>query len=167
MNKNLFKLFILLLIHPYLLAGCDLSSPKVDSGGSVTVIAPIDVELFSEDASLRVRLWNAEQLEIIQNTANCAVTYNQQTQTEEVHCPEGIEYQEVTPEEFSFSIQEIGTSIEVRSEMIRVGEKYRLLISGSSNDNCNTTSADVVDIAGFNQVVLEDLMWMTTGMACP
>lgn len=167
MNKHLWKSLIPLLTFAFILSACNMPSQEGDSAGGVSFIVPIDVAMFSQDGVVRARLWSADQLEITERTANCAVSYNQQTQTEEVHCPEGIEYQEVTPEEFIFPIQEIGVSIKVSSDVIRVGEKYRLLISGPSNDNCNTTSASVVDIARSSDVNLDDIAWETTVMACP
>jgi len=150
-----------------LLSGCDWTSSDIDSTGIVTFTVPVDAELFSDEATLRLALWDADQLEIMKRTANCSMTYHLETQTEEIHCPEGVEYEAVTPEEFTFPVQEMGEIIKVESNHIRIGEKYRLLISGLSNDNCNTTSASVEGIAQQAEIILEDLMWMTTLMACP
>jgi len=167
MKNQLFKTFLIILIFFSLLSGCDLTSPDIDSTGSVTFTVPVDSDMFSNEAILRLTLWNADQLEIMKRTANCSISYNLETQTEEIHCPEGVEYEEVTPEEFTFPVQEIGEIIEVESDNIRIGKKYRLLISGLSSDNCNTTSASVEGIAQHADIIIEDLMWMTTLMACP
>jgi len=167
MKKQRFITLVIILFLFSLLSGCDLTAADIDSTGSVTFSVPVDVELFSDETTLRLTLWNADQLDIIKRTANCAITYNPETQTEEIHCPEGVEYEAVTPDEFTFPVQEIDESIEVESDNIRIGEKYSLLISGLSSDNCNTTSASVEGIAQHAVIIIEDLMWMTTLMACP
>ena len=149
------------------LAGCSITSPFSGSGDPVTFSVRIDADTFSPEANLRVRIWAAEQLEIAENTANCAVSYNADTQTEELHCPDGVVYQQPTPEEFEFLVQNIGEQIEIRSASVTVGEMYRLQISGLASDDCNTTSASVEEKARSAQIVLQDLMWATTMMACP
>jgi hypothetical protein len=149
------------------LAGCSIVAPFSRSVEFVTFSVLIDKGTFSPEASLRVRIWNAETLKVAESNANCAVSYNQETQTEEVHCPEGVNYREVTPEEFEFLIQDIGAEIEIKSTTVTVGEKYRLQISGLASDDCNTASATVEEKARSAHILIEDLMWATTLMACP
>jgi len=163
MKKYICSLFILFLVFIPVWVECDGGY----SGEVVTFVMPIPVEIFSQNAILRVRLWNNEQLEISEKNSTCAVSYNAKTRTEEIHCSGGVEYQEVTPEEFMFPVGEINASIEVRSATVRVGEKYRLLISGLSNDNCNSTSADVREAANSETIIIAELSWRTTTMACP
>lgn len=160
-------LLILFLILIPVLARCDDLSIQGYSEKIVTFVVPISVEMFSQNAILRVSLWNEEQLEISERNSACMVSYNAQTKTQDIRCPEGIEYQEVLPEEFTFSVQEVTASIKLRSTTIRRGEKYRLLISGLSNDNCNHASADVRDVANSGTITMERLSWHTTEMACP
>ena len=167
MKKKLFITFVIILVLFSLLSGCDLTSSDIDSTGSVTFTVLVDVDMFSDEATLRLTLWNTDQLEILKRTADCSISYNLETQTEEIHCPEGVEYEAVIPDEFTFPVQEIDEFIEVESDNIRIGEKYRLLISGLSSDNCNTTSASVEVIAQQADITIEDLVWMTTLMACP
>ena len=167
MKNQRFITFFNILILFSLLSGCDLTAADIDSTGSVTFTVPVDVAMFSDEATLRFTLWNADQLEIMKRTADCSITYDLETQTEEIHCPEGVEYEAVIPDEFTFPVQEIGEIIEVESDNIRIGEKYRLMISGLSIDNCNTTSASVEGIAQQADITIEDLVWMTTLMACP
>ena len=167
MKKKRYLTFVFIIILFSLTSGCDWSAADIDSTGSVAFTVPIDAELFSNEAILRLTLWNADQLEIMKRTANCSVSYNSETQVEEVHCPEGVEYEAVTPDEFKFPVGEIDEVIKVESDHIRIGEKYRLQISGLSSDNCNTTSASVEGIAQHAEINIEDLMWMTTMMACP
>jgi hypothetical protein len=78
-----------------------------------------------------------------------------------------VDYQEASPEEFEFLVQDLGAEITIKSTSVRVGERYRLQISGLANDDCNTASARVDDTADSAQIILENLMWATTMMACP
>ena len=167
MKKGQLVSFVLIPILLSILSACAVQSSAIDSTGSVTFTVPIDAEMFSEEAALRFTLWNADQLEIMKRTANCAVSYNVELQKEEIHCPEGVEYEEVTPEEIIIPVQEISISAKFESDQIRVGERYRLLITGLSNDNCNTTSASIEDMAQQVDLTFEDLGWATTEMGCP
>ena len=149
------------------LAGCSIVAPFSRSVEFVTFNVLINAEVFSPEANLRVRIWNAETLKVAERNANCAVSYNQETQTEEVHCPEGVVYREASPEEYAFFVQDIGAEIEIESATVTVGEMYRLQISGLASDDCNTASATVEERAGSAHIVLENLLWATTMMACP
>ncbi|MBE9479335.1 MAG: hypothetical protein IMY80_05160, partial [Chloroflexi bacterium] len=93
MSKRLITNLFLLLAVSSFLAGCSIVAPFSRSGENVTFSVAIDTGTFSPEANLRVRIWDAEQWEIAESTANCAVVYNQETQTEEVHCPDGVVYQ--------------------------------------------------------------------------
>ena len=148
------------------LAGCSVVAPFSRSVEFVTFNVSINKEAFSPEANLRVRIWNAATLKVAESNANCAVSYNQETKTEEVHCPEGVNYREVTPEEFEFLVQDIGAEIEIKSATVTVGEMYRLQISGLASDDCNTASATVEEKARSANILIEDLMWATTLMAC-
>ena len=167
MKEQRFISFVIILILSSLPAGCDWTSSDIDSTGIITFTVPVAADMFSDEATLRFALWNADQLETMKRTADCSISYDLETQTEEIHCPEGVEYEAVTPAEFTFPVQEIDEFIEVESDNIRIGEKHRLMISGLSSDNCNTTSASVEGIAQHAEIVIEDLVWMTTLMACP
>jgi hypothetical protein len=136
------------------------------AAGNVTFVIPIEVDNFSKDATLSVRLWNAEQLAYAEENAPCAVSYDAQTGIEAIHCPEGVEYHEAMPEELAIPISNVDTNITVTSTSIRVGEKYRVQISGLSNDDCNSTSASIDGTANSQTITLENLAWMTTMMAC-
>jgi hypothetical protein len=166
MNQSLVRSFILPAALIFL-AGCSIVAPFSRSVEFVTFSVVIDKVNFSPEASLRVRIWNAETLKVAESSSNCAVVYNQETQTEEVHCPEGVEYREVSPEEFEFLVQDMGAEIEIKSATVTVGEMYRLQISGLASDDCNTASATVEEKARSAHILIEDLMWATTLMACP
>ncbi len=157
--------FVLVLI--VLSTGCSLISPAATSDTEVSFTIAIDAGVFSAERPVRFVFWNAAQLEIAQRNANCSISYDAATEKEEVHCPEGVVYEPVTPHEFAFTRDEIGDRVELTPGNIYVGQRYRLQISGLSNDNCNSTSASVEEIARSAEVVIEDLMWMTTMMACP
>ncbi len=166
MNQSFVRSFILPAALIFL-AGCSIVAPFSRSVEFVTFSVVIDKVNFSPEASLRVRIWNAETLKVADSSSNCAVVYNQETQTEEVHCPEGVEYREVSPEEFEFLVQDLGAEIEIKSATVTVGEMYRLQISGLASDDCNTASATVEEKARSAHILIEDLMWATTLMACP
>ena len=167
MRKHRGLLLILLIAASSLLVGCSAASSFAGPEENVTFIVRIDVEPFSPEANLHVRIWDSGQLKIAESNANCTVSYNLETQTEEVHCPGGVEYQEASPEEFEFLVQDLGAEIKIRSTSVTVGERYRLQISGLANDDCNTALASVEDEADSTQIVLENLMYGTTMMACP
>ena len=166
MNQSFARTFLLPAALIFL-AGCSIVAPFSRSVEFVTFNVSINTEAFSPEASLRVRIWNAETLKVAESSANCAVVYNQETQTEEVHCPEGVEYREVSPEEFEFLVRDLGAEIEIKSATVTVGEMYRLQISGLASDDCNTASATVEEKARTAYILIEDLMWATTMMACP
>jgi hypothetical protein len=166
MNQSFLR-SVVLYATVIFLAGCTQPLLVDGSGENVVFTVAITPGNFSQDATIRVRIWDSEQLDIAENIANCAVSYNQETQTEEVHCPEGVVYQETTLEEYEFLTQNLGTEIEIRSESVTVGEKYRLQISGLASDDCNTTSASVEEKARSENILIENLLWATTMMACP
>jgi hypothetical protein len=167
MRKRLITKLFLLLAASSFLVGCSIIAPFSRSDEFVTFSVVINKETFSSEASLRVRIWNAATLKVAESNANCAVSYNQETKTEEVHCPESVNYREVSPEEFEFIMQDIGMEIEIMSATVTVGERYRLQISGLASDDCNTASATVEEKARSAKVLIDDLMWATTLMACP
>ncbi len=63
----------------------------------VTFYLTIPPDGFSPEAELRVSLWTAEQVAASEKIANCAISQDPQTGEETVQCPEGVEYQEITP----------------------------------------------------------------------
>ncbi len=166
MNRAFVRIFIFPAALIFL-AGCSIVAPFSRSVEFVTFNVSINTEAFSPEATLRVRIWNAATLKVAESNATCAVSYNQETQTEEVHCPEGVNYREVTPEEFEFLVQDFGAEIKIKSATVTVGEMYRLQISGLASDDCNTASATVEEKARSAKILIEDLMWATTLMACP
>jgi hypothetical protein len=157
-------LFVLVLFG--ITSGCTLIPSNTTSDVAVSFTIAIDSSVFSAGRPVRFVFWSEAQLEIAQRNANCSISYNAETDTEEVHCPEGVVYEPVTPNEFTFEPGEISDRVELTPGNIYVGDHYRLQISGLNSDNCNTTSASVEKIAKSAQVVIEDLMWMTTMMAC-
>ncbi len=166
MNQSFVRNFILPAALIFLV-GCSIVVPFSRSVEFVTFSVVINKDTFSPEASLRVRIWNAETLKVAESNANCAISYNQEIKTEEVHCPEGVEYREASPEEFEFIVQNLDGEIEIKSATVTVGERYRLQISGLANDDCNTASATVEERARSAYILIEDLMWATTLMACP
>jgi hypothetical protein len=132
----------------------------------VTLRVPVDVTLFADGASLQVRVWNSEQLATVERNSRCGAVYNPATAAQEVRCPEGITFQPAKPEEFEFPVREIAGSVAVKSATVRVGERFRILLSGKSRDGCNTTSADRVGSVDAADAVVGSLGWSTTARAC-
>ena len=167
MKKDPLLTTLLLIVFLAILAACTVPLPGIDTGGSVTFIVPIDAAMFSEATSLRFRLWHTDQLEIMEGTGDCTVSYNAETGSEEILCPDGVVYQVVSPEEFIIPVGDISDFAIIESSEIRVGQWYRLQITGLSADNCNNASASIEAVAKGSEITLGDLAWMTTMMACP
>ncbi len=140
----------------------------------VHFIIQIPVELFSKDATISVRIKGPKQIERNRNNERCNSIYNMITRKTETTCPEGVEYLEITPEEFEFPIKTINEYIDVRSETIKVGDEYILAVYGKAADECNTTRASTRGKAQEETITLpigsrrtgEGLEWGTTLMGC-
>lgn len=149
-------------------AACDeMPVLGTEAGEPVTLVVPIDGQQFAADAVLTATVWDARQLEALEQNALCAVTRNPQTQAEEIHCPDGVQYQEVTPEEFSFPVSQAAPRLEIQSSSIQTGQRFRLRVTGLYRDNCNMTSADFRGTAQEGEMLLADLEWQTTLKGCP
>ena len=162
MKKNAGKhLSIPFLILVFMLAGGDGISLGQATKKEVRFIIPIEAEKFSEEKPIFVRVWTAEEYEIRREmTRKCpGVHYNEQTKKLEERCPEGIEYQKVTPELFNIPVKEIAATIEVKSKKIKVGEGYRLEITGVRKNKLHILGAIVEDTARSETITLENLTW--------
>ena len=150
-----------------------------NSAKEIRFMIPIPMHMFTEDATIVVRLWNAEQIERADNNEKCEKDHHMITLTmkiespEEVKCPEGIEYLEVTPEEFRFPIQTIGEKIEIVSKTIKVGERYKLFAHGQG-DKCNFTRAylegtvqeETITLPPTSRRTEKGLLWGMTRLGC-
>jgi hypothetical protein len=163
--QSLAGLFLLTLV----VSACSfpLAQSSPSTAEYVTFVVPIQVEDFSQDATLRVSLWTAEQMEAAEETGDCIASYDTRTGVEEIQCPDGVDYVEVTPEEFTIPMSDVGDSISVTSKSIRVGERYRVQVSGLSDDDCNQASASTQGTARSATLTLDNLEWVSTLMACP
>lgn len=160
--KNPARHVLLTLLVSTLIAACGGASSQ-----TVTFHIPIPAGSFSPQATVRVTVWNSEQLRLSQASADCAISHDAQTGKDVVSCPSGVVYQEAHPEEFSFPSSIAATTLVVPTTGLHVGEEYAVLITGLSQDNCNNASARVEGRARAAVITLEDLSWMTTMMACP
>ena len=133
---------------------------------AVRFVAPVDARLLAEGSALRVEVWDAEQLALLDRNARCASVYDPATGKSEIRCPDGISYQAVTPEQFDLPVLEITGSVSLTSATVRVGERFRILLSGKSRDGCNRTSAEHSAVAEGAEVHLDGLAWTTTARAC-
>ena len=153
------------ILWPILLASACAASPTQPATG-VTFIVPVPVEVFSPKAALQVSVWDAQQLRTLDQQAECVISQDAQTGAESIHCPEGVKYQKITPEEFVFPTQAISKSIKLTSQTVKAGEKFQIVVRGLSSDDCNSTSGTAEGTATSSTITLEDLDWMTTEMAC-
>jgi hypothetical protein len=142
------------------------AAPATQPTSGVTFTIPIQVEVFSPKGTLQVLVWNAEQMAAQDQQGECVIAHDMQSGTDTVLCPEGVQYQEITPEKFDFPIQAINQSIQVTSRTVKVGEKYRLALRGLSSDDCNSASATVEETASSSTITLGNLNWAITEMAC-
>jgi hypothetical protein len=123
----------------------------------------VNVQQFAPDTRLKVRVWNAGQLAALERNARCAVVSDTATGAERITCPDSLEYRRVVPEEHTIPLR---SRVEVASKVIAAGERFRIRLSGTSRDNCNTTSAEFVGVATSGRMVLDGLPWESTVKAC-
>ena len=162
-------LVIFLPVAALIYGGCfapGAHTPPASPPGEITFVIPIDTSVFNPEKPIQVQLWNAEQLEIMENNKDCIVMHEIRTGATEIQCPEGITHQEVNPEEFSFPIQEIGSSITITSSQVRLGEGFQINIWGLNKDNCNSTRASFAGKANAQTMILDIQLWNTTEMWC-
>jgi hypothetical protein len=162
--SRLFRVTLGSLLLLVLASSCAV--PVNQPGSGVTFTVPIQVEAFSPKGTLQVFVWNAQQLAALDRQNECVIAHDTQTGTDTALCPEGVQYQEITPEKFDFPIQVIDQSIRVTSHTVKVGEKYRIALRGLSSDDCNSTSATAEGTAASSTITLGNLDWLTTEMAC-
>ena len=133
----------------------------------VTFRIAIDKAMFSEKAVLTVRVFNKEDLALSERMNGCTMKYNAKDKQEKAFCPEGVVYQKVEPEEFTFPVSGILEDLFVATKKLKVGEPYKISIFGLSHDNCNTASVSSQGIAGSRTLILKGLSWMETMLGCP
>ena len=142
------------------------AAPATQPAAGVTFNVPVPVEMFSSNGTLQVLVWNAGQLAALDRQSECVIAHDLQSDTDTVLCPEGVQYQEVTPEKFAFPIQAITHGIRLISQTVKIGERYRIAVRGLSSDDCNSTSAAAEGTASTSTITLSELSWATTEMAC-
>jgi hypothetical protein len=159
------------IVVPFVIAGilgtCDQQSGAPSSATeNVTIVVTIDRAQFAPTATLDVRVWNAAQLAILEASPGCATVKDPQTGETRLQCPDEIQYRDVTPERFEYPLESLGSELEVRSASVRVGERFRIRVSGLYRDKCNTTSADRVLQARSARTTVGNLTWHATAKAC-
>ena len=133
----------------------------------IVLVVPVDPGTFADGESLNVTVWNAQQLEALERNSRCRTVVDPQTNTELIQCPDGVQYEDVTPEEFGFPVGGIVADIELSPTSVREGETFRIHVSGLNRDGCNRTSARFTGVATGSRLVLDGLEWETTLRACP
>ena len=159
-----FKVMLEIVLLFTLASAC--AAPTTQSASGVTFNLPVPVEMFSSRGTLQVLVWNADQLAALDRQGECVIAHDVQSGTDTTLCPEGVQYQEITPEKFAFPIQAITHSIQLSSQTVKIGEKYRIAVRGLSSDDCNSTSAAAEGTASTSTITLGELDWTTTEMAC-
>ncbi len=147
-----------------LLSACATAVAPPTSG--VTFSVPVPVAEFGQKGTLQVLVWNADQIAALDRQVGCVIAHDAQTGTDTTLCPEGVQYQEITPEKFNFPLQTINQNITWTSRTVKVSEKYRVALRGLSKDECNATSATAEGTATSSTITLGNLDWLTTEMAC-
>ncbi len=142
------------------------TAPVIPTSAGTTFVIPIPTDSFSKNTALQVAIWDDQQLAALDAQAECVVAHDSTTGADTIHCPAGVEYQEITPEHFVLPIQSVGAKVVVTSTRVQRDAKYQLSISGLSGDDCNSTSAFYEGVANAATITLTDLSWGTTAMAC-
>ena len=153
-----------LLFLAWFTSACAAAPAQPATG--VTFSVPLPREAFSPKGTLQVLVWNADQLAALDRQSECVIAHDLQSGTDTTLCPEGVQPQEITPEELAFPIQAINHSIQLASQTVKIGEKYRIALRGLSSDDCNSTSAAAEGTASTSTITLGELGWVTTEMAC-
>lgn len=163
------KLLCLLVIGITFGCGAQVTTSNNTNTSSkdVTFNIKIDKSVFSaKNREIEASLYDSEQLEVSAKTNNCSVSYDATTKKETINCPAGVTYQKPNPEVFKFNLDSIGEEITINSKTVKVGENYRLALSGLSKDECNRASASEEKKAESENIKITDLMWASTEMAC-
>jgi hypothetical protein len=165
---SVLKLGEFALVCTFLVA-CSPVNPSAKASSpahTFSILIPIQAEKFSKLAVVRVSLWNSAQLAIEENNPPCVVSHSAGSTTETIQCPPGKTYTKVTPEEFTFPIGEAAMQITINSYTVKMGEKFKIIVYGLSADDCNGRSASFTGMADSETILLKDLLWSTTEMAC-
>jgi hypothetical protein len=161
---RLFKVMVGTILFCTLISACAMPANQTATG--VTFTVPIQVEVFSPNGTLQVLIWDAEQMDAQDQQGECVIAHDMQSGTDTVLCPEGVQYQEITPEKFAFPIQAIAHNIQLTSQTVKVGERYRIALRGLSSDDCNSASATFEGRATSSTIALGEPGWLITEMAC-
>lgn len=146
---------------------CGQMSPGPAAPQPVTFTVTARADAFSDDQPVIVRLYDAEQLAIAEQTQGCNVSFDTATGTERITCPEGVTYRPTTPEEFSYPSAQLAQGLVIASKSVTTGERYRLTLDGMAADDCNRAGAMAEGQAGGPTVELKNLDVAQTLMACP
>jgi hypothetical protein len=170
--KNPKKFILVFAIVMAFISGCTGSNRQTNPStqatfpsSSISIIIPVQPDKFSKQAVVQVDLLNSGQIAIADANPICEMMGNGPGGIS-THCPPGTEYKEVKPEEFTFPIGEIGNQIELTSTHLKLGEQFRITVSGLSADDCNGRSTRYTGVANADKITLTHLSWATTTMAC-
>ncbi len=158
-------LFISILL--FITSGCSTSFPSsVATPAAISLVIPIQTDRFSQTAAIQIHLFNGAQLVLEESNPICLIVHSISANTDLTQCPPGEEYKEVNPEVFSYQSKELGDPIKLTSSTLKLGERYKIIISGLSADGCNTRSTQFTGVADSETILLKDLLWSNTMMPC-
>lgn len=160
------RLATLLLLTGAIAACAAVPGGPVTTNQTVTFNVQLDANAFSNKRQISVRLYDAAQLAIAEETAQCNVSYDAATGQEKTSCPPGVTYRPTTPEEWTVSRDQLAAGLTLDSKTVTVGERYRLSIGGMAPDDCNTASASQEGVAGGASIRLSNMPVAQTEMAC-
>jgi hypothetical protein len=132
----------------------------------VTFTVQIDPSAFSDKGPIKVSIWDETQLQTLEVTSPCTVSYDVQSGKETVSCPAGITYRQAVPEEVTVTKADLAKGVTVPSQTVTVGERYRIAVSGKAADDCNTASASKEGKADSESIPVANVQVAQTMMAC-
>ena len=147
-----------------LIASVMLSIGCAYANQPVTFTLTASQAAFLDGGQVTVQVYNAEQIRRMETQRNCRVSWDRVKET--MHCPDGQVPEEVVPEVFTFSQADLAAPLLIVSQTVTTGEAYQLWISGTAEDDCNTTSGGMDGKARQATIDLDIHDLMTTRMAC-
>lgn len=149
------------------LAACTQLPSGGNSPQPVTFTVTTRAEAFSDRQPITLRVYDAEQLAIAEQTSGCVVSKDVATGEEKTSCPPGVTYRPTRPEEMQVSRAQLAQGVVFKSTTVMVGERYRLTVGGMAADNCNSAGATAEGVAAAPTVELKNLDVAQTLIGCP
>ena len=163
----MFRRVMALAAFTVVLAACSQSPFGGGPPQPVTFTVTARADAFSDREPVVIRVYDADQLAIAEQTANCNISKDVATGEEKVSCPPGVTYRPTTPEETSVPREQLAQGVVIASKTVVVGERYRVTLGGKAADNCNSAGAMTEGVAGGPTIAVKDLAIAQTLIGCP